>query len=207
MDDVANGEFDELAAACARDGGGLQYLGRDVPRAGVGAQLRPDAALQRRVQRQPIAQDDEQDDADAALPLLPYRQRFDDLGQPFDLAVDLRRADADAAGVQHRIGAPVDDEPAGFGGLGVVAVAPHAGEACEIGGAVANAAAVAPEPDRHGRERLGAYELAFLAGRGRRAGVGPDLGRHAERRALQLAAADRQRRIAERETAHDVGPA
>ena len=53
-----------------------------------------------------------------------------------DLAVDLGRADAHAAGIQHGVRAAVDDHAAVRGQLGVVAVAPDAGKALEVRRAV-----------------------------------------------------------------------
>ena len=75
-----------------------------------------------------VAQPDEQHDALVALPLLPDHERLDDLVELLDLPVDLRRADAHAARVQHGIGSAVDDDAAVRGDLGPVPVTPHARE-------------------------------------------------------------------------------
>ena len=53
--------------------------------------------------------------------------------------------------------------------LDPVAVAPDAGKALEVGGAILAPVAVVPEADRHRRKRRGADELAFFA----RAPAGP----------------------------------
>ncbi len=39
MHDIADGEFDDLAALGARDVGDLQYLGRNMARRGIAADL------------------------------------------------------------------------------------------------------------------------------------------------------------------------
>ena len=67
----------------------------------------------------------------------PMTSALEHLGQLLDLAVDLRRADAHAAGIEHRVGAAVDDHAAVLGQLDIVAVAPDAREALEIGGVIA----------------------------------------------------------------------
>ena len=97
-------------------------------------------------------------------------------------------------------------QASGGGGFGIIAVAPHSGVTLEIGGAVAGSVGVVPEADRHRGKRLRADQFALLA-RDRGAGVVPDLGRHAERRALQLPAPHGKGRVAERETTDDVGAA
>ena len=60
-------------------------------------------------------------------------------------AIDLGGADAHAAGIERGVGAAVDDDAAMLGPFGEVAVAPDAGEALEIGGAVLRAVGVVPE--------------------------------------------------------------
>src|SRR3546814_10748260 len=62
--------------------------------------------------------------AHVALPVLPNDDRFLDLLQLLDLAVDLSRADANAARVQRGVGAPVDDDAVVLGQLDEVAVVP-----------------------------------------------------------------------------------
>ena len=76
----------------------------------------------------PGAQLDEQHHARVARllrrPQLADRDRFLDLVDLLDLAVDLGGADAHAARIQRRIRAPVDDHGAALGELAIVAVAP-----------------------------------------------------------------------------------
>ncbi len=75
--------------------------------------------------------------ASARRPVLADHQRFEHFRQLFDLAVDLRRADAHPARVQRRVGTAVDDHAVMCGELREVAVAPDVGETLEIGGTVA----------------------------------------------------------------------
>src|SRR5207247_1227638 len=67
---------------------------------------------------------------------LPDRQALEHLRQLVHLAVNLGRTDTDAAGVERRVAAPVNDQPAVLGDLGPVAVPPRSGVALEIRGAV-----------------------------------------------------------------------
>ena len=60
----------------------------------------------------PSRKPDEEHDPLVVVPLLPDDEALQHLVELLDLAVDLRRPDADAAGVQHRVRAPVDDEAA-----------------------------------------------------------------------------------------------
>ena len=71
-------------------------------------EARADPLTQRVVQRQAVGQYDEQHDADVVLPALADRDALADLRQLLDLAVDLGRADAHAAGIEHRVGTAVD---------------------------------------------------------------------------------------------------
>ena len=121
-------------------------------------------------------------------------------------AVDLGRAHADAAAVDRRVRAAVDDRGAALGDLDPVAVAPDAGVHVEVALAVALAVGVVPEADRHRRHRLGDHELADLADQ-RLAVRVPGLDRRAERARLQLALVDRQQRAAADERGADVGAA
>ena len=121
-----------------------------------------DAARERVVERDARPQAHEQHDAHVALPVLSDGDALLDLGQPFDLAVDLGGADAHAAGVEHRVRSAEDHEAVVLGVQRVVAVTPDAGKAFEIGRAVAAAVGVAPEAERHGREGRGADELALF---------------------------------------------
>ena len=54
-------------------------------------------------ERQALAQPDEQHHAFVAIPLLADHQALDDLVELLHLAVDFRRADADAAGIEHGV--------------------------------------------------------------------------------------------------------
>ena len=146
----------------------------------------------------------EQHHAHVVLPVLPDRQRLDDLGETLDGRIDLRGADAHSARIQHRIGAAVDDQAVMLGHSGVVAVMPHAGEALEVRGPVLAPVGVVPESDRHARERRGAHQLAALAAH-RAAGVIEDLHPQAEAAALDLPAMDRPRRAPQGEARNDVG--
>src|SRR5690606_26921032 len=96
-------------------------------------------------------------------------------------------ADAHAAGIEHRVGAAIDDHAAVAGQLHIVAVAPHPGEALEIGGAVPGSIRIVPEADRHRGERRGADQLALLAD-DRLTRLVPYLDLHAEAAGLDLAA-------------------
>ncbi len=158
---------------------------------------------ERVVEDESVAQPHEQDDADVVPHLLADDDALEHLRQPLDLPVDLGRADADAARVQHGVGAAEDHEASARRHEGVVAVVPDAAKALEVGRAVAGAAGVVPEPERHRRERGGADELAFLLD-DRPPFVVPDLHLHAEPAALQLAAIHGKERVAEREAGNDV---
>jgi hypothetical protein len=100
----------------------------------------------------------------------------------------------------------VNDHAADAGPFGEVAMGPDVVESGEIGRVVFLAVRIVPETDRHGRKRLGADQFTLFAGDGL-AVVVPDLDGHAETRTLDLAAPDRQRRIAEHEAGNDVGAA
>jgi hypothetical protein len=60
----------------------------------------------------------EEHDAHVALPVLADHHALQHLQLLLDLAVDLGRADAHAAGVEHRVGAAVDDDAVVLGELG-----------------------------------------------------------------------------------------
>src|SRR5207244_12447933 len=89
--------------------------------AGVLADAAPDALPQRLVQGETVAQADEQDDplvrARGGADALPDRQALEHLRQLVHLAVNLGRTDTDAAGVERRVAAPVNDQPAVLGDL------------------------------------------------------------------------------------------
>ena len=74
----------------------------------IPANHRADALLQVVVERHAVAQHDEQHDANIVFPVLSDRDALDNLVELLDLAIYLRRADTDTAGVQDGIRAPVD---------------------------------------------------------------------------------------------------
>src|SRR5258708_26278212 len=95
---VAYRQLDDLAALGARDIAYLHDLRRHMPRRRVGADLPLDAIDQGVVERQPVAEPNEQDDAHVAdlarRPILADDDALDDFVELLDLAVDLRGADA-----------------------------------------------------------------------------------------------------------------
>ena len=133
-----------------------------MPRGGVLADLSFYCVRERIVERETFAQLDEQHDPHVARPVLPDHQRLDDLVELLDLAVDLGGADAHAAGVQHRVGAAMDDDAAVRRDLAPVAVAPDVRVLVEVGGTVFGAIGVIPETDRHRGKGLGADQLSLL---------------------------------------------
>ena len=141
--------------------------------------------------------------------MLPERERLEHLGHRLDHAIDLGGADSHAAGVERRVAASVDDHAAVHGPRREVAVRPHLGEPFEVRGVVALARLVAPEAERHRRERLPADQLAGDTGRlaQRRSVVGRDVDGHAEHRSLDLARVHRSGRIATHQAAAQVGAA
>ena len=84
-----------------------------------------DALFEHRVvERDARAQPHEQHDAHVVVPILADADRLDDLRHLLDLVVDLRRADAHAAGIERRVGAAMDDDAAMLGPFGEIAMAP-----------------------------------------------------------------------------------
>ncbi len=206
MDDVAHGKLDDLARLGARNVGHLDDLRRHVARRGVLADLVADLLLERGVELGAIAQPHEQDDADVVVPVLADDDRFQHLVHLLDLAVDLGRADANAARIQHRVRPAVNDHAIMRGDLGPVAVRPYAREALEIGRVIFLAVGIVPEADRHRRKRLQADELALGAAR-RLAGLVEHLDRQTQPAGLDLAPPHRPDRISQHEARHDVGAA
>ena len=82
-----------------------------------------------------------------------HDQAVGDLGERLDDGVEVARAEAHAAPVQGGVGAARDGTGPVVGEGDPVAVAPHAGEVLEVGGAVPGPVGVAPEADRHRRHR------------------------------------------------------
>ena len=213
MDHVAHRELDDLVALRPRDVGHLDHARRDVARCRIGADVRADPLDQRFVQHHPVLELHEQHDAHVAdlsgWPILADDEALDDLRQLLDLAVDFSGADPHATGIERRVRAPVDHQAVMLGQLDIVAVAPDARKALEIGSLVFRTAGIVPEPDRHRRKRRCADELPTptRASGDRLALVVVDVDRETEAAALELAAPHGQRRIAKREARHDVGAA
>src|SRR5581483_7555468 len=135
-------------------------------------------------------------------PVLPDHDAFDDLGHLLDLAIDLGRPDAHAARIERCIRPAEDDEAVVRGDLDPIAMAPDAGKPLEVRSAVLAAVRIVPEPDRHRGKRALAHELALLLADGTAVLV-EHVDVQPEPAALQLAAPDGQRRIAEREAGDD----
>src|SRR5690606_40270255 len=133
-----------------------------MPWAGVLADLLADALLQRGVQLHPRSQLHKEHHAHIPLPLLPDGDRLQYLVDPLHLPVDFRSADAHAAGVEHRIRAPVDDQAAVGSLLRIVTMGPDPEETLEVGGAIAAAILIAPEAQWHAGEGPGADQLALF---------------------------------------------
>ena len=178
-----------------------------VPRGAVLADPRPDRLRELLVELRAVAQHDEQRH-EVLLALLRDvdDQRVGHLVEREHGAVDLRRAHADPAAVDRRVRAAGDDRRAALGDLDPVAVAPDAGEHVEVALAVALAALVVPEEQRHRGHRLGDHQLADLADQ-RLALLAPGLDRRAQRARLQLALVDRHQRAAAHERRAQVGAA
>ena len=162
VDDVAHGKFHDLAALGARDLRDLNDPGWHVPRRCVLADPASNPILNLGCQRRALLEPDEEDDALVTIPALADDETLDDLVDLFHLAIDLGRSNPNSARVQHGIGATVDDDATVLGERGVIAMAPHAREAFEIGGVIFPAVRVVPESDRHRREWHRADELSLF---------------------------------------------
>src|SRR5438552_4904425 len=208
--DIAHRQLDDLPALGARDVADLHDLRRYVARRGVGADLLLDAVDQCLVERDAVAQADEQHHTYVAhlarRPILADDDALDDLVELFDLAVNLGRADAHTAGIERGIRASVDNHAVVRGELDPVAVAPDAGKALEVRGAILRAVVIVPEAERHRRKRRGADELALLPSH-RLAVLVVHVDLHAQVPALELAAPDGARRAAKLKTGNDGGSA
>jgi hypothetical protein len=204
VNNVAHGELDDLAAPGARYVGDLHDLGGHVARRGVGADLAVDLLDEHLVQLAAGAQHDEEDDTGVVLPFLANDEALLDFVELFDLAVDLGRADAHAAGVQGRVRAAADNDAVMLGELDIIAVAPDVGELLEIGGAILLVVGIVPEADGHGGKGRGADQLALLAPE-RLAIVVPHFDLEAEAARLDLAAPNGADGIAEHEAGDNVG--
>src|SRR4051812_42475619 len=195
---VAYRQLDNLAALGAWNVGDLEDLRRHVARGGVVADAALDAIRDFVVHAEAVTQLDEEHDAHVALPVLADDERLDHLLELLDLAVDLRRADPDAARVEHGVRPAVDDDAVVLGDLGPVAVAPDVRVLLEIRSAVPRAVGIVPEADRHRGERPRADQLALFSLQ-RAPLLVEHIDRHAESLRLDLAAPDRTGRIAEHE--------
>ena len=106
---VADRDLGDLAVASLRDvrHGGDQR--GHVTRRGSGPDSAADGLDQLVGELAAVAHHDEQDDANIVAHLLTNHDTLEDLVNTFDLAVDLRRADAHAARVERGVGSTVDD--------------------------------------------------------------------------------------------------
>jgi len=178
-----------------------------VARRAVFTDAAPDRRLELGVERDALVQHDEE----RHPALRPGAGDVDDervqhLGYGKHGAVDLTRAHADAAAVDGRVGAAVDDRRVPRGDLDPVSVPPYARVHVEVGLAIARAVVVAPEEHGHRGQRLGDDELADLVDE-RSALLVERLHLRTERAPLQLTLVDRQRRHAADEGCADVGTA
>src|SRR5262249_48481628 len=171
--------------------GDLHDLRRHVARRSVGADLLVDAFHETVADDDPLAQLDEEHDAHIVLPILADDQRLQHFWHLLHLAINLCRADAHAAGIEHRVRAAVDDEAAMLRLRGEIAVAPDTREPREIGVVVLAAIGIVPESDGHAGEGTAADELALFIHRRSFAVIGEDVNGHAEARCLNLAAPHR----------------
>ena len=165
------------------------------------------AALEIGVERRAGLQAHEQHDARVVAPFLRHDDAFGDLRERLDDAVDLGRADAHAAGVQHRIGAAVDDRR-----RRAASARRSRRDARRSGSARSRRRGTCGRPASFqkpiGIDGNGAVQTSSpFCSRTERPVGREDLDLHAEAAALQLAAMDGQQRIAEREARDQVGAA
>src|SRR6185437_9910865 len=148
MNDVADGDLTDLSADGARNVGHLHDYAGHVVGAGMFAHALPDPLPQRIGQDQGFAQPHEEHDAHVTRPLarlLRHGDALDDVIELLHLPVDLRGANANAAGIQRRVAAAQDDPAVVYRVLDPVAMPPRAGESLEIRGVVERAPRVVPE--------------------------------------------------------------
>ena len=103
VDDVTDGELDDLATLGSRHVRHLNDPCRNMPRCRVFANAFAHAVLEGRRQLQIVAEAHEQYDPLVVVPVLPDDQALQDLIELFHLAVDLRRPDAHTTGIEHRV--------------------------------------------------------------------------------------------------------
>src|SRR5262249_174631 len=120
-----------------------------MSRRGVDAQPIRNAFAKSAIEHDAGCQLDEQHDALVALPRLTNGDAFENLRQLLDLAIDLRGADADAAGLPRRVRSPEDDRAAVIGEAHPVAVAPHARKSLEVRRVILPPVRIIPEADGH----------------------------------------------------------
>ncbi len=166
-----------------------------------------DPASQAVVERRAWLEGDEQRHPVAAVrPFETDDEAVGNLGDRLDDPVELARPEADAAAVERRVRAALDDRAASLGDPDPVTVAPDPRERLEVALPVAVAIRIVPEHHRHRRQRGGQDELAGLAD-DRPARLVERLDPRTQRAALELAGVDRQERTATDEGRDDVRPA
>ena len=153
-EDALDGELELLARQRPRDRRHhLDPVGH-VARRQLGGERPADARRQLVVEHGAGTQRDEQDQLAEArrgdapgggIVLDVHHERIGDLVEALDHRIEIARAEAHAAAVERGVGAPGDDARAVVGERDPVAVAPHAGEVLEVGGAVPRAVGVVPE--------------------------------------------------------------
>ena len=107
-----------------------------MTRARVLTNLVPDSSSERIVQLEVIAQYHEKNNSNVVHPWLTDRDRFDDLLERFDLAIDLGRSDTHPTGIERGVGSTRDDETTSLGFFREVTVAPNPRKSLEIGAAI-----------------------------------------------------------------------
>ena len=174
-----------------------------MARAGSFANTRPDLPFQRCIENNALFKPHEQNYPHIALKHLTDCNGFQNLRNLFNLRVNLGGANANAAGVQRRVGPAMDNEPTMSRPFGKIAMLPNARKALEIGGAVFGAILIVPKPDWHRGKSLGADELA-LAFAQRVPLLVPHVYGHTETRTLNLPRINRRCRITQHEARHDI---
>lgn len=128
---------------------------------GVLAYHLADVLAQGFIQLQAVLQAHEQHHPHIPVPVLADGHAFHNLFDLFHLAVDLRRANAHTARVEHGVGATVDHHAPAGTLLGVVALGPHPRKLAEVGIVVTATVRVVPETEWHRGEVARAHQLAF----------------------------------------------
>src|SRR6185437_4716271 len=89
-------------------------------------------------------------------------QTIENLGQVFNHTIDLARSHTDTHTIDGGVGAPVNDDSAGWGDLHPVAMPPDARKRLEIALTVTLVVGIVPEVDWHGWHRLGDNQFAYF---------------------------------------------